>query len=429
MASTLYIQLPSRAMADATEFWEKENFSFCLASAEKNILQQGRDSLARLAELAAGAHQVNLLLAPSDVNFLKIKVPPMPFAKLKLALPNLLEEQLLNDVADLAFFPMVPVDQECELAVVSQSWLSRVFQVAAILNARRLSAFPLTLGLQAQDDTCVVLCEKGEKNPNSDDNYEQIELALKTQGAPAQALSLRVAQSTLLPETVMNTVSLLSASKKIQLLVDAASRASFEAYAQTQTGFEIEVKTSDWRAKIAGVFHANFDVLASISQSGKASFDWPRWRWTVLLGSLILMLALGALNWRWWVMHREYRGLDSAIAATYKSHFPNESIGREPLLLIQQKINRSKKYVGQSSNDDFLVMSAQFGMVMDQVLGVQAASRLETVEYRDHTLFIKPKNFSEFPLDRFRNALKERSLSLESKDGVLVVTPEVGGVK
>ena len=76
--------------------WSAQPLAFALISTEGRLQQQGQSSLAELKTLAIGAKQVAFILAASDTSLLKTKVPPMSAAKLKQALPNLLEDQLMN---------------------------------------------------------------------------------------------------------------------------------------------------------------------------------------------------------------------------------------------------------------------------------------------------------------------------------------------
>ncbi|MBX9869331.1 MAG: general secretion pathway protein GspL, partial [Burkholderiaceae bacterium] len=87
MANTLYIALPSRAVANDTPDWVTLVWSFALANTEGKILQQGKNSLANLKSLASSANQVVLLLAASDVTLMTVPAPPMAYSKLKMALP------------------------------------------------------------------------------------------------------------------------------------------------------------------------------------------------------------------------------------------------------------------------------------------------------------------------------------------------------
>ncbi len=84
---------------------------------------------------------------------------------------------------------------------------------------------------------------------------------------------------------------------------------------------------------------------------------------------------------------------------------------------------------GQSGNDDFLVLSAQFAAAWGQLVPAQASATVNSIEYRERSLFIIPKNPAEFPVDQLTTLLKERGLKLDVKEGVLKLTVDMGGVR
>lgn len=100
--STLYIRLPARATLDSAAAVAMPDCRFALVADSGRIERQGAEQLSGLAEVIAGATRVVVLLAAADVNLLQLQVPPLSDAKLKLALPNLVEEQLLVDPFDLS---------------------------------------------------------------------------------------------------------------------------------------------------------------------------------------------------------------------------------------------------------------------------------------------------------------------------------------
>ena len=184
MASTLYIQLPPRAVADTLGAWGDQTFSYCLASEEKNVLQQGRHAFSNLQELSKDAAQVILLVSASDVSFLHVAVPPMPFAKIKAALPNLLEEQLLADPADLLFVATPPVDGFCAVAVVVRAWMEQVLGLGTQLGAGKISAFAISSCMTHQAEMSTVLIEAIAAN------HQIFEVAVKDADQRTSGLSV-----------------------------------------------------------------------------------------------------------------------------------------------------------------------------------------------------------------------------------------------
>ena len=113
---------------------------------------------------------------------------------------------------------------------------------------------------------------------------------------------------------------------------------------------------------------------------------------------------------------------------TYRMSFPKETVILDPLAQMQQKINLSRKIAGQSTQEDFLVLAAQFAQVWDMAIaGKQPAPSVVSMEYKEHSLFVKTKSTGLLPLEQLRTGLQEHVLILvSSTDGVLQVKPGRG---
>lgn len=423
MASTLYIQLPPRVVADTLGGWDSQTFSYCLASAEKNILQQGRHAFSALQELSKDASQLILLVSASDVSFLRVAVPPMPFAKIKAALPNLLEEQLLADPADLLFVAKPPVDGFCEVAIVVRAWMEQILGLGTQLGAGRVSAFAMSDCIMQQDDMATILIE-------SEATSCMLEITVKSADQIASGLCIDVQDMDLhdptLIKQIQNAIDVLAPKANVLFYVDSALQTCLQNFDVHER--QVKFSNPDWKSKIGGISNQTLDLFSSLNLEGKHSFDWYKWRWTMSLLMAMLLISLFALNWKWWSLRREANSIRDSIQATYQNSFPKEPASRDPLFQMQQKINAAKKLAGQSSNDDFLVLAAQFAQAWDQLVPTQNASTVANMEYREHSLFVTPKNLSDVPLEQLKATLKERGLKSDVKDGAIKISVDVGGM-
>lgn len=427
MASTLYIQIPSKSVADGLINWTADALPFCLASAEKNILQQGRQNFSELAGLAQSCQQVCLLVAASDVSVFQVKVPPLPFPKLKLALPNLLEDQLLAESGDLIFAASLPVDGHSKVAVVSRVWLDKVLEAAKVLGARRITAHALSLNIDNLTGASSVVVESSAWDSNS------LEIAVN-QGdsfsGGLTVLSNLTQQKELDAQTLFDAMQVLLPEGDLQIFVDANSVDSLQAFAQDKFAESrvVQVSPLDWKRKIAGAFSPNFDLLATLTQTNNNEVDWQRWRWSIALVAAVIVVCLAQLNWQSWLLKSEANGLSTSLTSTYKTSFPNETVIRDPYLQMQQKINASRKLAGQSTNDDFLVLAGQFSQIWERLLGPRPGSSMSSIEYRERKIFVKPNNMAEVPLDKMRAALKEQGLVMEVTGDLMKISVD-GGAK
>ena len=464
MASTLYLQLPARAATAVTAAvgtfsttgadaqWREFLFPYCVASAEKNILQQGKLGLAALSSLAKDFTQVVVLVSASDVTMLKVTVPPMPFAKLKLALPNLLEEQLLADPADLLFIAAPPVDGSCVVAVVSRSWMEQLSRLCESFPVRKISAYSIAPVLPADLPIDLSSNTKDSQSLNANlntrlnttktsvliesmqDTHEGFDLSVYTQGQQAAGLYLDVSHSASHPEAfndaIWNALQLFAPQGDLTIYVEPSltpalqkNTALFQDTTQERTVHFLPI---DWKCKLASISSRSLDLFSSLQLEGKKTFDWMRWRWSLILGTCAVLVTVLGLNWEWWTLQRESDLIRASLLSSYKTSFPNETVIRDPLAQMQQKINTAKKLTGQSSNDDFLVLSGLFAQAWEQTLGALPVASVAAMEYRERSLYVTPKNMADVPLDRLRSGLKERSLILDVKEGILKISVDTG---
>lgn len=435
MASTLYLQLPSRTVAASLDTWLDHAWHYCLAS-DKQVLESGHKNIAALTHLGVSAQRLVLLVAASDVSFFSVKVPPIPFAKIKLALPNLLEEQVLSDPSELLFIPSPPHEGVSQVAVVAKAWMEQVFAAVRGLGINHVNAYSLAQSIGGASDVAILSLESALPGQAVFDFALRPSLAMTSEEVPAGvSLDWRAQQEGLGAQTlaaaVQQAAQLLVPEAEFVLCCEAQMESALQASGELsalQPRLQ-KIQKFDWQIKIAGLNAASLDLFSNLRVEGKNSIDWKRWRWSMGLSTLIVLVAILGLNSEWWKLQREYDAVRKSIMTTYKTAFPNETVIRDPMAQLQQKLNAARKLTGQSSNDDFLVLAAQFAQVWDMVLGAQMSATVGNVEYREKSLWVTPKSMADVSVDRLRAALKEKNLSLDVKEGVLKVSVESGGAR
>lgn len=440
MASTLYLQLPSKSVAASLDAWTDHAWHYCVAT-DKQVLESGHKNIAALTTLGVSVQRLVLLVAAGDVSFFSVKVPPIPFAKIKLALPNLLEEQVLSEPSELLFIPSPPQDGVCQVAVVAKSWMEQAFAAVRVLGINHVNAYSLAETMGGAAEVAMLAVESALPGQAVFDFSVRPALVMEEstldQAALPAGLSLDLRASHTkqdgqdLTLAVQQAAQLLVPEGEFILLADAHAEQTLQgdAVLSTLQPRLQKIQKFDWQSKIAGLSQSSLDLFANLRVEGKNSVDWKRWRWSMGLASLIVLVVIAALNSEWWKLQREYDAVRNSITTTYKTAFPNETVIRDPLAQLQQKMNAAKKLTGQSSSDDFLVLGAQFAQAWDAVLGAQMSATVNSVEYREKSLWVTPKSSADLPVDRLRAALKEKNLSLDVKEGVLKVSVETGGVR
>ena len=208
--STLFIRLPSKAAAEAAEHWLALPCPFALASPADVVEREGIAPLSELAGAVASAQRVVLVLAASDVTLLRVKTPPLSAARLRLVLPNLVEDQLMADPDECVVVPGNLADGLRTAAVVQRGWLDILSKAFTGFGARTLVAVPaqlclpyregsvtaaiaeqgvdidLTLRLSEQDGVGLPIMPE-----SSDDAAQEVRAALRAL-APAMPITLYV---------------------------------------------------------------------------------------------------------------------------------------------------------------------------------------------------------------------------------------------
>lgn len=420
MASTLYILLPSKAVARASPDWMKRARPFALVSDDGAIVQQGQQTLAELRGLAMIARQVTLLLAASDVSLMTVKVPSMSAAKLKTALPNLIEDQLLEDSSELILLSNAPVNGMCTIAAVDRSWMEFLHAQMQIIEAKKLTAYSLSMTISTDSDAMTAIIEPDE---------QVTELAFRHAGRIGAGLTvndnLKVGAFTDAAEPILKTLSLFATDSQVKVFIPADYMEIFQQLVKKDDALaqHFNFQALEWKTRISGLSATSIDLMSSVSHDNQLSFDWGKWRWSLGLAAAAAILNLAGLNFQWLSMKREAQGLSDSLVQTYRTNFPKETVILDPLAQMQQKINLSRKIAGQSTQEDFLVLAAQFAQVWDMAIGgKQPAPSVVSMEYKEHSLLVKTKATGLLPLEQLRTGLQEHVLILvSSTDGVLQV--------
>ncbi|MWL88735.1 type II secretion system protein GspL [Cupriavidus sp. SW-Y-13] len=175
MSTTLYVRLPHRPH-DQPQPWQFGTMPFALvrATAGDKSRRTGlppapellREGHAVPAEMPA-ADRLVLIVAASDVLLTAAMVPPLPPARLRLALPNLVEDMLATDAAPchIALGPALDPAASARgarrrlLMVTDRAWLRAALDQFAEHKHRRRSVLPAQL--------CLPLAEPLELAPEA----------------------------------------------------------------------------------------------------------------------------------------------------------------------------------------------------------------------------------------------------------------------
>lgn len=402
---TLYIRMPSRMLADEIEPGRPLNCEFALANGSA-IEKEGVAALSALGGLARRARRVLLLLAPSDATLLRVKVPPLPPARLKAALPNLVEEQLMSDPADNVVVAGRADGAWRQVVAVQRDWLEKLSRTLLSLGARSIAAVPAQLGLAWEDKPAAVVAERGS----------DAELAVRTSELDGAGLSISADQPELLALEVLQALAALVPHGDVALYLPPGRINDYESSLHLVPSLEgrVSCRADGWSRWIAAAGAADIDVMSGVLGAGKPRTDWRRWRWPLALGAAVLLVNVLALNIDWLRQQREADALRNAMVQVYRATFPKDTVIIDPLAQMRQKMAQARRDAGELAAGDFLALAAGLG---DAWRSVAPGTPLASLEYRDRGLLLKLKPETRVNMDALRNALAARNLSISQAGG------------
>jgi general secretion pathway protein L len=413
--STLYIRLPSKAAADSAPDWLALACPFALVTDSKQsnsnaIERQGSSPLSGFSDTVARSQRVVLLLAASDVTLLHIKVPPLSAARLKAALPNLVEEQLIADPSDCIVvaggLSGVSADSAGlrTIAVVQRAWLDTLAKTLLSFGARHIAALPAQSCLPYQSGSVIASVEEWD---------DVIDMSLRLSEHDGIGLAIVPEEDETAASAAIRTLCAMVPEAPVTLYVPQSSMPAYQEAVNdpAASNKHISVSADNWSTWISGANGTALDLMAELRLSTGPAIKWRAWRWPLALAATVLFINVAALNIEWWRMKGESTALRTAMIQIYKSAYPNESVIIDPIAQMQQKIAAAKRNSGQAAPDDFTAITAAFGEAWSGAAGQPTS--IASLEYRERSLFVRLKPGVEAPTQQVKATLATHDLALD----------------
>jgi len=408
--TTLYIRYPARAAA--ADNGVPHGCQFALLGDGGNLMQQGAGALGNLGELVASARRVVLLLAAADVSLLKIKLPPLSGARLKAALPNLVEEQVLGDPADcvLALAPASGDSDERVVAVANRAWLEVLVKALVAQGAHSVAALPAQL--------CLPLAP-GSVSAALGEDDAGLELTLRS--AQYEGLGLTLPNA---PDAALHTLRALAGEAPLVLYVAPAQRAQYAAALAELS--HISLEDDSWEHRVAAARSVPLDLAAGLgAASGATARAWQRWKWPLRLAAAVLLVNIVGLNWEWLRLKKEADTVRQHMVQVFRAAYPNQPVTGDPAAQMRRNIAIARAGSGQGAADEFTNMSAALGEALALLPNREVVAALE---YKDRSMRVKLKanSVDANALAQVQAALAPRKLAVtESSPGLWLV--QAGG--
>ena len=320
-----------------------------------------------------GVKQVWLVADARDVSLLEVTVPPLSGARLRQALPNLVEEFLLQDVSKCLIVAGPPVaDGKRLVGVVDRDWVEFIVGAFARRQMRVDALWPAQLALPLAADQWSLACSHGA-------------LALRT--APDSGLGWNAGED---PEFRTEAiVAILEAGAaaspkppKLKAYLEAGEWQRPVQKAAQRCGMVVEM------VRLPLVRTAPIDLLlgrASGMKAAMAQFDWRVWRAPAVLATACVIASLIGLNVHWALQNSQKQAIRQVMEQKFRAAFPGTQAVIDPVLQMKRNVAALRAQSGRAGPDDFVPLTARFA----QAMGPKGLDAIAALEYREGELKVR----------------------------------------
>jgi len=415
--STLIVLLPPREPAVPLQEWQWPELPFMLVDKGGHTQRAGRAALTLLPRAAATV----LVVAARDVLLLAATMPPLKGPKLRQALPNIVEDQLIQDPqgCHIAVDPAPLPDGRRVLAVVDRAWFRTICDAFTAAGHRHLSAVPATRCLPSPLVATTVAADPapgaeaeavaadGNAAPPARPaavaavlgvaaSVEPILVEAGAQPGPSGAPRLELA----IARGALGEGFAAPAQRAAGTLAALAGGAPVELYELGEPGAEprlASVKGADAEALLPGAVPLPFETFARRATAERFDlcqfeFESQPWRFDratlkrlrvpIAIAAATLGVAVIGMNLHWWKLSRERDALSAQITETLLSAFPKTTTVLDPPAQMQRQLDQLRLAAGELSPNDFLALASG----LSRSMGTLPLNGIASLDYHDRRL-------------------------------------------
>ena len=326
-----------------------------------------------------GTTQVRLVFDPRDVTLLDARVPALSGARLAQALPNVVEDALLQDAASCAIVPGAALgDGRRLVAVIDREWLEFTVGAFERRGLRVRSAWPAQLALPAIPGHWAIGCVHGGLALRMSEHEGLGWTAGEDPDFRTEAIVAAVETARLGRPGADG----LDGPDGLDAWIDEPGwQPSLERAAER---LQLPLRVAALPVPAAG----GIDLMAGRAAAGRrllASFDPRAWRVPAVLAAACVVAALAGLNLHWAQLAAEKDALRRSLEATFRATFPQAQVVVDPVLQMNRQVAALRAQSGQSGPEDFVPLLARFA----QAIGTSGVDALAGVEYREGRLKVR----------------------------------------
>lgn len=398
--STLIVLLPPREPAVPLQEWQWPELPFALVDKSGHTQRAGRAALALLPQAATTV----LIVAARDLLMLEQALPPLKGPRLKQALPNIIEDQLIQDPqgCHIAVDPAALDGGRRVLAVIDRAWFKFIVDAFTAAGHRHLRAVPVTRCLPpaTRRDAAAAAETEAVADVALDRPAEHAAAA----DAPGSGHAGATANAPALAESIV-AVALgegfaAPVSSAVATLEALANGTPLELYELGEPGAEPQlasVRPLDDKRLLPGAAIWPFDALVRRALDSRFDlcqfeFEFAPWRFDratfmrlrlpLALAATTLAIAVIGANAHWWKLSRERDALAAQITETLLSTFPKTTTVLDPAAQMTRQLDRLRIAAGELSPNDFLSLASGLA----RSLGPLPPNGIASLDYHDRRL-------------------------------------------
>jgi general secretion pathway protein L len=427
--STLIVLLPPRDPAVRSEEWQLPEMPFLLLDKRGATQRAGRAALGVLPRASATV----LIVAARDLLLLAASMPPLKGPKLRQALPNVIEDQLIQDpqTCHIAVDPM-PLDKGRRvLAVIDRGWFRFVLDAFAHAGHRSVKAVPAMRCLPAVQPALALEGDEGEAStavpptpfiaavlghvvstapaligeviapPVPVPSVARVEIAIARGEHAALGEGLAIPADAVAP-----TLDALSGDHPASLYTltdlpgDEPRLGGFQsAFAQPLTFETIARNAAASRFDLC-----QFEFAAQPWRLDRATMRRLKLPIALLVGALVISLI--GINVQWYQLARQRDLINAQMTELLLNAFPKTTVVLDAPDQMSRQLERLRVASGELSPTDFLTL----GDGLARSLGPIPVTAVAALDYRDRKLDVTFKPDTKVDPD-FQRRLASNALS------------------
>ncbi|MEX3548024.1 MAG: type II secretion system protein GspL [Burkholderia sp.] len=410
--STLIVVVPPREPAVPLAEWQWPEMSFALVNKSGHFQRAGRSSLGTLPQAASTV----LVVAARDLLLLAATVPAVKGQKLRQALPNIVEDYVIQDAqaCHIAVDPVALPNGRRVLAVIDREWFRFTIEAFTTAGHRAIRAVPATrclpqpaLAGESGDGITEAALISPEEVPEVKSG--EVSRAPIVAAIMERIESMPVDEALSIATVPRVELAIARGALGEGLTAPAASAGStlaaltaggpFDLYQFERPGAEhlASITPPADPDAISGTMPLPFDAFARRALETRFNlcqfdFEIVPWRFDratltrlklpAALAVITLLVAVIGINIHWWQLARECDAISAQITETLLTAFPKTTTVLDPPAQMTRQIDQLRVAAGEISPNDFLALASGVA----RSLGPLPANGIASLDYHDRRL-------------------------------------------